>query len=138
MNKSHPSFFHLFFKFLHSYPDPHPLQIHRVRCLFKQVRQTLQQPYEEIDIAIATMANVNLHYYNNKKDILDAVQPIHMTLAFIATFDADEEVHYDGIRRQEVPVPPAYYRDQDGAPIIPPLVRTPRGRPSHQDQRHLE
>ena len=84
------------------------------------------------------MANVNLHYYDLKRDILDAVKPIHMALAFIATFEADEDVYYDSIHPTEVPVPPQYYRDQDGAPIIPPLQRTPRGRPSHQDQRYLE
>ena len=125
-------------EFLHSYPEPRRAQIRIVKDLFEQVRQALHQPYEEIAIAIATMANVNLHYYDKKMDILDAVQPIHMTLAFIATFDDDEEVHYDGVRQPEVPVPPQYYRDQDGAPIIPPLERTPRGRPSHQAQRHLE
>ena len=112
-------------EFLHSRPEPRRSQIRIVRGLLEQVRQTLHQPHEEIAIAIATMANVNLRYYDLKRDILDAVKPIHMTLAFIATSEADEDVHYDGIRQTEVPVPPQYYRDQDGAPIIPPLQRKP-------------
>ena len=120
-------------EFLHSHPEPRRSQIQTVRNLFEQLRQKLHQPHEEIAIAIATMTNVDLD--DHARAVVDAVKPIHMTLAFIATFDADEDVHNDGVRPTEVPVPPQYYRDQDGAPIIPPLQRTPRGRQSHQNQR---
>ena len=120
-------------EFLHSHPEPRRSQILTVKNLFDQVRQKLHQPYEEIALAIAIMANVDLEEY--ARAVVDAVKPIHMTLAFIATFDADEDVYYDGAPPIEAPVPPQYYRDQDGAPIIPPLQRTPRGRLFHQNQR---
>ena len=118
---------------LHSHPSPHRLQVQTVKNLLDQLRQKLHQPYEEIALAIAVMANVDLDEY--ARAVVDAVKPIHMTLAFITTFDADEDVYYDGV---EVPVPPQYYRDQDGAPIIPPLQRTPRGRPSHQSRTYSQ
>ena len=115
-------------EFLHSHPSPRRLQVQTVRNLLKQLRQKLRQPYQEIALAIAVMTNADLEEY--EKAVVDAVKPVHMTLAFITTFDFDEDVYYDGV---EVPVPPQYYRDQDGAPIIPPLQRLRRGRPSHRN-----
>ena len=123
-------------EFLHSHPSPRRLQVQTVRNLLDQLRHKLHQPYEEIALAIAVMANVDLEEY--ARAVVDAVKPIHMTLAFITTFDADEDVYYSGVPPTEVPVPPQYYRDQDGAPIIPPLQRTPRGRPSHQSRTYLQ
>ena len=78
-------------KFLHSHPEPRRSQILTVRNLFDQVRQKLHQPYEDIALAIAIMANVDIEEY--ARAVVDAVKPIHMTLAFIATFDADEDVY---------------------------------------------
>ena len=101
-------------EFLHSHPSPHRLQVQTVRNLLDRLRQKLHQPYEEIALAIAVTANADLEEY--ARAVVDAVKPIHMTLAFITTFDADEDVYYDGVPPTEVPVPPHYYRDQDGAP----------------------
>ena len=115
-------------EFLHSHPSPRRLQVQTVRNLLNQLRQKLRLPYQEIALAIAVMTNADLDEYETA--VINAVKPAHMTLAFITTFDLDEDVFYDGV---EVPVPPQYYRDQDGAPIIPPLQRLPRGRPSHRN-----
>ena len=103
------------------------LRIQTVKNLLKVLRQKLRQPYHEVALAIAVSANTVLHDY--EPVILAAVRPIYMTLAFITTFDLDEQVYYNGV---ETSVPPNYYRDQDGAPAIPPLQRRPRGRPPHQ------
>ena len=115
-------------EFLHSHPSPRRPQVQTVRNLLKQLQRKLQLPYKEVALAIAVMTNADL--VEHEAAVINAVQPAHMTLAFITTFDFDEDVFYDGV---EVPVPPHYYRDQDGAPIIPPLQRLPRGRPSRRN-----
>ena len=110
------------------HPRTNRLQVQTVKNLLKGLRQKLRQPYHEVALAIAVTANTVLHDY--EPVIIAAVRPIYMTLAFITTFELDEQVRYNGV---EVTIPPHYYRDQDGAPVIPPLHRRPRGRPPHRN-----
>ena len=110
-------------------PRTNRLQVQTVKNLLKGLRQKLRQPYHEVALAIAISANTVLQDYGLA--IIAAVKPIYMTLAFITTFELDEQVRYNGV---EVTIPPHYYRDQDGAPIIPPLQRRPRGRPPNIGQ----
>ena len=104
-------------------PRTNRLQVLTVKNLLKGLRQKLRQPYHEVALAIAISANTVLQDYGLA--IISAVRPIFLTLAFITTFGLDEQVRYNGV---EVALPPHFYRDQDGAPIIPPLQRRPRGR----------